>query len=115
MDKNSKLLLNYLIENGGCRKSVYFNDFEDFSASLNMNEDDLLANIRFLHESGYLDYQKYANSDRNAAFSLSYKGLHWKYFRRQDIIRYLEDKWIDFFAMLMSLVSIVLSIIAISG
>lgn len=83
--------------------------------TLGIKSEDLRANIRFLNDSGYIDYQKFHGSDKNASFSLSHKGLHWKYFRRQEIIRYLEDKWIDFLAMLMSLASFILSIIAIGS
>lgn len=116
MDKNSKMVLNYLIKNGGCEKAVFFSsDLDDMAEDLQVDSEDLRANVRFLHEIGYIDYQKFSGTDRNAAFALSHKGLHWKYFRRQEIIRYLEDKWIDLFAMLLSLISLILSVIAIRG
>ncbi len=114
MDKSSKKILNYLISNGGCDKCIYWGDnFDTFAESLDMNPEALRANIRYLHECGYIDYQKYANSDRNASFSLSHQGLHWKHFRRESIRQYIFEKWIDFFAMLISFVSLAFSIISL--
>lgn len=116
MDKTSKKILNYMISLGGCEKSFLFSeDIRNMAVAFGTSTENLRANIRFLHENEYIDYQEDSRSHRAIAFSLSHKGLHWKYFRRQEIIRYLEDKWIDFLAMLMSLASIILSIIAIGN
>ena len=43
--------------------------------------------------------------------SLDHKGLHWKEFRRAEIIKYLEEKWIDFLAMLLALAALLISLI----
>lgn len=114
MDKTSKKILNHLIASGGCDKFIRWGDeFDALAHTLNLNSEDLRANIRYLHECGYIDYQKFSNSNRNASFSLSHKGLHWKYFRRQSFLQYLSEKWIDFFAMLISFVSLVLAMISL--
>jgi hypothetical protein len=114
MDKTSKKVLNHLISNGGCDKYIYWGeDFDTLVQTLNLNSEDLRADIRYLHDCGYIDYQKFSNSDRNASFSLSHKGLHWKYFRRQAILQYILEKWIDFFAMLVSFISLAIAIISL--
>ncbi len=114
MDKTSKLILNTLIDKGGCEYAIYFGDeFDDLAVSLKISTENLRANVRYLHDLGYIDYQKYSNSNKNAAFALSHKGLHWKYFRKQEILKYLGERWIEFFALLASIFSLVISIIAI--
>lgn len=114
MDKNSKEILNYLISQGGCENPTDFNDgLDELSSAMNIPTQTLLANIRFLHDSGYVDYQYYANTDRAAAFVLSHKGLHWKHFRKKEILDYIADKWIDFFAFIVSILSLILSIVAL--
>lgn len=114
MDKISKKTLNYLIELGGCEHAIDFDSgLNHMAKNLNMNSEDLRANIRYLHDLGYIDYQKFVHSNRNAAFALSYKGLHWKYFRRKEMIKYLEEKWIDFFSLFISILSFIVSITAL--
>lgn len=114
MDKLSKSLLNYLISHGGCGKSVDFNEGLDNTASaLRVDSENLRATVRYLHDLGYIDYRKYSGSDRNAAFALSHKGLNWKFFRRRDFLNYLADKWIDLFASIVSVGSLVVAIVAL--
>ncbi len=114
MDKHAKLLLKYLVSNGGCKNAIDFNEgLDHLASSLQVDSESLRATIRYLHSLGYIDYQKYSGSDRNAAFALSHRGENWKYFRRQDILNYLADKWIDFFASIISIGSLVVSIIAL--
>lgn len=115
MDKTSKKIINYLIQHGGCEYAVDFNSGIDHMAKeLNMSIENLRANIRYLHDDlGYIDYQKFVQSNRNAAFAISHKGLNWKYFRRKEIIKYLEEKWIDFFSLFISVLSFLVSIIAL--
>lgn len=113
MDKKSKSLIKYLISHGGCRYSVSFSEgIENVASEMNINTESLRATVRYLHDNGYIDYQKFAGTDRNAAFALSHKGENWKYFCRKEIIDYIADKWIDFFAALISVISLVISIIS---
>lgn len=114
MDRPSKQLIKYLTSNGGCEKTYDFGeDLDNIAQYFHTHPDNLRANIRHLHKLEYIDYQKYSGSDRNASFALSHKGLHWKYFRRQEIIHYLQEKWIDFFAMIVSFASLIIAIIAL--
>ena len=56
MDKTSKKVLNHLISNGGCDKYIYWGeDFDTLVQTLNLNSEDLRADIRYLHDCGYID------------------------------------------------------------
>lgn len=119
MDKNSKKLLNHLIVAGGCKKIVDFQEGLDSLASdLNMDPEDLRALVRYLNNLGYLEYQymRLSSGDKTArGFYLSHKGLNWKHFQREELIEYFKDKWIDFFAFLLSFAALIVSIIALTN
>ena len=112
MDKQAKTLIKYLLDNGGCDKFIFFSDLDTHAQNLNMNTESLRATIRYLNETGYIDYQKSNKSDRNISFSLSHKGENWKYFRKKEILNYIAEKWIDFFATVISVISLTISIIS---
>lgn len=113
MDKNSKKLIKYLLSKGGCSYSVSFSSgIDSVAAELNIKVESLRATTRYLHEIGYIDYQKFSKSEKIAAFALSHKGENWKYFQRKEIIDYIAEKWIDFFAAIISVISLVISIIS---
>lgn len=115
MDKTSKTLLTYLNSKGNCGTYWDFNDdLENIAATLNVNVENLRGAVRFLHAKNYIDYQQ-DSSGRNIFFSLSHIGINWRYFHRREILSYIADKWIDFFAALLSLISIVIAIIALQS
>lgn len=121
MDKSSKKILQALIEGGKGTQYICAYDsawvgladisIEDMAQKLSMSVEDIKAASKFLAENRYLEYQK--AGDRKAGFHLSHKGLNWKYYRREEILRYIADKWVDFFAAVISLLSLVISIIAL--
>lgn len=114
MDKTSKQILEHLISEGGCKIVVNFQEELDaLSASFEMDSENFRAAIRYLHDLGYLDYVYYSKSEKVYGFQLSHKGLNWKSFRKQEILRYLSDKWIDFFATLLSFGALIVSVIAL--
>lgn len=112
MDKQAKTLIKYLLDNGGCDKFIFFSDLDTHAQNINMNTESLRATVRYLNETGYIDYQKSNKSDRNVSFSLSHKGENWKYFRKKEILNYIAEKWIDFFATVISVISMTISIIS---
>lgn len=117
MDKISIKILEHLIASGGCKKVVNFQDeLDTLALQFNMDSEDLRATIRYLNSIGYIEYMHYSNSERVYGFYLSHKGRNWRKFRREETIKYLKDKWIDFFAMLISFIALAVSVIAlISG
>lgn len=112
MDKQSKILIKYLLDNDGCNKPIFFSDLDKHAQNMNEDTESLRATVRYLHEIGYIDFQKSRKSDKNVSFSLSHKGENWKYFRRKEILNYIAEKWIDFFAAVISVISLVISIIS---
>ena len=125
MDKTSKKILqklisagtgtNYICSFSGSAFGPTNTNIVDFSESLSMDIEDLRAAVRYLESSGYLEYQMMTTRKGKVAagFHLSHKGLNWRYFRRKEILDYIADKWVDFFAAVISLVSLVISIFAI--
>lgn len=114
MDKNAKALIKYLSSHGGCDKFIFFGSsgFESLASELGVGPESLRSTVRYLHDCGYIDYQKIHGSDKNASFSLSHKGENWKYFRRLTILNYISEKWIDFLAVIVSVVSLIVSVIS---
>mgnify|MGYP000351463469 CR=1 FL=1 len=121
MDKTSKKIIQTLIAGGKGTEYIcaYSSNWiglcdiaiDDLAQKLSMPTEDIRAASRFLVEKGYLEYQK--AGDRNAGFHLSHQGLHYKYFRRQKILKYIAEKWIDFFALLLSICALIVSVISI--
>lgn len=125
MDKLSKRILRYMVKTGKttdfvwsfdqvliyqCKSSIY-----ELSDRINIPTEDVRACIRYLNEIGYIEYQytRTSKEHRAVGFHLSHKGLHYKHFRKQEILAYIAEKWIDFLSMLLSLAAIIISIIAL--
>lgn len=125
MDKFSKKILNYMVRTGKTTEFVWsFSDIAiyqckstiyEMSSNLHIPTENVRACIRHLSETGFVEYQTASNGkeSRNVGFHLSHKGLHYKYFRRQEIKAYIAEKWIDFFSLLISVAAIIISIIAL--
>lgn len=112
MDKTSRKILKYLRAKD-TEFTCDFNDGLDFlSAEIHVPTDTARAAIRWLKEQGYLEYIKYT-SGGIAAFHLSHMGRHLAYFTRKALLKYIADKWIDFFALLISIGALTLSLIAL--
>lgn len=93
-------------------KQILYMDQEDRPKSLE-NDDDFFALIRYLEEKGYVEIITSANSGAHLGVCLSHKGRNRKEFAMQEVLRYLGEKWIDFFALLTALGALVLSIVAL--
>lgn len=126
MDRTCKRILNDMIGQGKGTKFVYGlsetgvylygASIDDLAKTLELSVDDVMAAVRYLEAENYLEYQKTVskNSIHNIGISLSHKGLNWKYFRRKEILDYIADKWVDFFAALIALLSLIISIVALA-
>ncbi len=121
MDKTCKKVLQVLINSGKGTQYICAYDpawvgladisIEDMAQKLSIPTEDLRAATRFLKESGYLEYQ--TSRERVIGFHLSHKGLNWKNYRREEILKYIANKWTDFLAVVISLISLAISIIAL--
>lgn len=110
LDRLSQQLLEELNRKENADNLLYDfdTDLSEIAESLHVNGETLRAAIRFLHEQGYVKYQ--TSGGHVIGFSLDHKGLHWREFRRQEIIKYLEEKWIDFAALLLSVIALICSL-----
>ena len=106
--------MRYLSSKGqGCQYICRFgNEFENLHTELNIPTEDLRAAVRWLEAEGIIEYQRYTNGGV-AGFHLSHVGVNWKYFRKKEIMKYIEEKWIDFFSLLASVAALIISIIAL--
>lgn len=114
-DKTSKQVIKYLFsKNLGSEYVCRFDkEFDDLADSLHISLEDLRACVRWLESQGFVEYQRYG-SGKTSGFHLSHKGLHLRYFRRREVLNYIADKWADFLAAVISLVSLAISIAALS-
>ena len=114
-DKTSKQVIKYLFsKNLGSEYVCRFaKEFADLADSLHISLEDLRACVRWLESQGFVEYQRYG-SGKTSGFHLSHKGLHLRYFRRREVLNYIADKWADFLAAVISLVSLAISIAALS-
>lgn len=123
MDKTCKKILRALIDKGQGTDFVCFYaiplDFSNsmridaLSKSLNIRISDLRAAEEYLISTGYLEPVKATgNEPEIVGFRLSHKGLNWHYFQRREIIKYVAEKWPDFIAVIISIISLIVSIAA---
>jgi len=122
MERDCKRILNAMIAQGqGTECFCHYLSSEcpearftvwDLSAMLDMRVADLQAAVLQLELDGYISC---CRSDKViTGFRLTYKGLKWKYYRREANWDYVADKWAEIFAAVIALVSLIVSIIAIS-
>lgn len=89
MDKNSKKILDYLIDKGGCSYEVFVGDpLQQLTSFLSTSEEDLMANVKFLNELGYLEIT-HAPNNQILAFSLTHQGRNYKDFKYEKIKNHL--------------------------
>lgn len=114
MDKIGKKIIEFLFSKGKGTEYIcrYDEKFENLAVELHISVEDLRAAVRWLESQGFLEYQRYGNG-KVAGFHLSHQGLHWKYFRRRKIMHYIANKWTDYLAVLISLLSLIISVIAL--
>lgn len=115
LDKLSRKILKYMQTNTStpCERFYDFeNDLSVISAAVSSDKETVRIAVRYLEENGYIKFIRLPDG-RATRFHLDHKGLHEKEFRRQEFIRYLEDKWIDLFALAVSFAALILSIISL--
>lgn len=112
LDRLSRKILKYMNKASEKPSECYYT-FDDgidrMAAALNSDSETIRADVRYLEEQGYIKYGR-SQSGMVINFYLDHKGLHWEEFRREEIIKYLEEKWIDFLAMLLALAALVISL-----
>nr|WP_294655417.1 hypothetical protein [uncultured Anaerotignum sp.] len=117
LDKFSIKLLQHLCSEyekpSSYLHSFHTDDLENIAKCVNSDSESVRSAVKYLHEQEYLNYACDSKTGKERAFYLSHKGLNYKYFRRKEIMDYIAEKWIDFFSMLLSVISIIISTIAL--
>lgn len=114
MDRDARKMLKYIssddnIRGGAIHLSVFYKKYGEYAG---MTDQKIKACMRYLEECGYIKYLSIDTGEK-IGFEVEHKGHHWKEFQRQETIKYLEEKWIDFFALLVSGAALVISILAL--
>lgn len=114
LDRDARKMLKYISSEqnipGGC---IWFEPFyEKYGEYSKLSEQKIMACMRFLESQGYIKYS-YTSSGTKVGFELEHKGLHYKFFFWQEIRKYIAEKWIDFFALLISVAALVISLVAL--
>lgn len=115
LDRLSKNLLVHLNNCTDCpSEAIYLfgEDVDKIAEDFETDSGSILAAVRYLEQQGYLLYG-YGASEDPICFSLDHKGLHWREFRREETVRYLQEKWIDCLSLLVSLAALIISAIAL--
>ena len=111
LDKTSKAFLTFL---DALPNDTFFYIGDDAEYPDKFGEqDELFALIRHLEAEKYVESVTSSSSGAHLGVRLSHKGIHRKEFARQELMKYLEEKWIDFFSLLVSLSALIISIIAL--
>lgn len=108
LDKTSKRFLDFL--DGLPEKTLSYLDDAEYPGEFG-DDDEFFARIRYLDSLKYVEIIKTSNSGTPIGVCLGYKGRRRKEFRRQEVVRYLEEKWIDFFAMFISTIALIVSLL----
>jgi len=111
LDELDKQILEFMLHKSDVPSKQEYNfdsDLVGMAENLKSDPETIRAAVRDLEKKEYVIYiqNQYGIPMR---FSLDHKGLHWKEYRRQEIMRYLEEKWIDFFALLVATVALIVS------
>lgn len=103
LDKTSKKVIEFL-------QSQYDAQFlytDDLPTGF-MDESEFFAAVRYLEKKELVEIIKNQNG-KHIGVCLSHEALHYKEFARADIVRYVLDNWIDFIALIASIIAVVVS------
>lgn len=103
LDKSSRKVIAFLQSQGDSR-FMYYNDFP---ADLG-DKSDVFATIRYLQKKELVEIIKDQHGN-HIGVQLSHEARHYKEFTRVNFLRYILDHWIEFVALIVSIVSIVIA------
>lgn len=102
LDKLSRRFLDYL--NRKENRRLDFGTGEKYPDEYG-NRNSLLDMIRFLEESGYVEQINAKPNGVPIGVKLTHMGCHWREYRRMEVIKYFEEKWIDFLALVIAVIA----------
>lgn len=115
LDKLSKKIVQHMntAESPSDTYYDFMDDLDEIAENTHSDSESVRAAVRYLEEQGYIKYS-YTQNGIAFQFYLDHKGLHWKYFRRKEILDYIAEKWPDFIAVAISMVSLLISIASLT-
>lgn len=103
LDKTSKRMIEFLSAQTDA-SFLYGNKFPKELGT----ESDAYATIRYLQKLGYVEIIRDRFED-SIGVRLSHEGRHYKEFTRASIIRYVLEHWIEFVAVVVSIIALVVA------
>lgn len=83
-----------------------FYDWNDIYQISGLNESEYLISLRNLHENGLISF----GNKEQTAFRLEAPGMYFKEFQRQSLKQYAMDKLVDFLAVVVAIIALIVSI-----
>ena len=91
----------------------------EFASDIGSPVSDVRSAVKYLVDDGYLEYitmhPRSGSSSSPIGVRLSHKGKNSKEFDREELKRYIADKWIDFLALVIAIIAFIQSCIALSN
>lgn len=108
LDKASRKFLAYLESQPGGKISL----LQSIDAPDGIQEAwQLMTLLEFLEHREYVKIIRARGTNNATGVQITHKGRMRKEYRRQEVLRYFVDKWVDFFAMLIALISLVVTVL----
>lgn len=103
--RNDKKLLKIIKSHKPQLPNNYY-DWEDIYAVSKLSETEYLISLRNLANEEIISF----GDNSNTAFRLEANGLYFKEFQKQNRKAYVMDKLVDFFAVIISIIALIVSI-----
>lgn len=103
--KNDKKLLKTIKSQSPQLPNAYY-DWNDIYRVSGMSDADYLISLRNLAENEIISF----GDQSRTAFRLEANGLYFSEYQKQNRIRYIMDKLVDFFALIVAIVALIISI-----
>lgn len=103
--KNDKKLLKIIKSQSPKLPNNYY-DWEDIYRISGMSNTDYLISLRSLAENEIISF----GDQSKTAFRLEANGLYFNEYQKQNRIQYIMDKLVDFFALIVAIIALIISI-----
>ena len=108
MDRTSKTIVNYLKT---CPHNQLFY-FDEPYKKLGLDEDEFFRCVRYLKSIDFLETITNQHGT-SLGIQLTHQGVHSTYFFLERIKAYWTEKWIDMLALIVSIISLLISFAAL--
>lgn len=114
LTKDCRLILDTILSSDSDKRFQAFR-ISELSNSLNRNFYAILTACKELEKDGFIELHNCClkNGQELLEFiSLTELGTHYKDYLRSQRLRYIADKWIDFLALIIAAIALVVSVAA---